>query len=104
MIIGQTGPLSIGDWSDAVVNFFTSYAPDIGLAILAIAAATVVLALGNALVCRVWSFLAGLGDEAGYQQVLRTMNGQGRVYNPDYGADLTKIPIREFDPDGDFDP
>ncbi|HEX3424780.1 MAG TPA: hypothetical protein VHT30_01520 [Acidimicrobiales bacterium] len=58
----STGPVTVSDWSTAIVSFFTSNAPAIGLAIIAVAGATVVLAIGNNLVGRVWDSLASLGQ------------------------------------------
>jgi hypothetical protein len=58
-------PQTIGDMQSAVLAMFTRLAPDVGLALIAIAGATVVLAIGRNLLLRVWYALSGLGSSSG---------------------------------------
>lgn len=55
------GPTTISGWSSAVVSFFTSNVGSIALALIGLATATVILAVGRNLLSRIWNALASLG-------------------------------------------
>jgi hypothetical protein len=61
----STGPTTIAGWTSTIVSFFTTNMPAVALALIGLAGATVILAVGRNLLGRVWTALASLGGSSG---------------------------------------
>jgi hypothetical protein len=60
-----SAPTTVSSWTTTVIGFFTDNIGSVALALIALATATIVLAIGRNLLVRVWHALASLGGSSG---------------------------------------